>query len=211
MANTPPVRAAEPGHVMQALNAAERIDYDEGWFYGATGAPAGERWPYTSRAWRQGHAVGIRYRPTSPWPEFRGLLNQHAGNVVGQATLFYLREPPIPPPDRELDPADQLDRQLLDLMREGSEPVTPDGSVFARVIDTDAELVIRSVLAGESRIPGAVGAWLDRLPRNRRVVVPAVASARLYGMLQRRGFHQGSWYDIQLGMFDRSSMIREPT
>ena len=35
---------------------------------------------------------------------------------------------------------------------------------------------------------GAVGAWLDGLPTDRRVVVPNVSSERLAGMLARRGF-----------------------
>lgn len=35
---------------------------------------------------------------------------------------------------------------------------------------------------------GAVGAWLDSLPTDRRVIVPNVISARLEGMLARRGF-----------------------
>ena len=35
---------------------------------------------------------------------------------------------------------------------------------------------------------GQVGAWLDGLPTDRRVVVPNVTSSRLAGMLERRGF-----------------------
>lgn len=44
------------------------------------------------------------------------------------------------------------------------------------------------LIEAENPGSGDVGRYLDSLPRDRRVVVPNVVSARLLGMLQRRGF-----------------------
>jgi hypothetical protein len=54
-----------------------------------------------------------------------------------------------------------------------------------------------------------VGRWLDTLPMDRKVVVPAVVSGRLAGMLARRGFEPRVWWDDVLMMEDEGAMVRE--
>lgn len=46
---------------------------------------------------------------------------------------------------------------------------------------------------------GDVGRYLDRLPRDRRVVFPTILSARLAGMLARRGFVPGQEWADEVG------------
>jgi hypothetical protein len=53
----------------------------------------------------------------------------------------------------------------------------PDGSLNIPLIQAEHE--------GS----GEVGRWIDALPVNRRIVFPTVISARLQGMLERRGYH----------------------
>jgi hypothetical protein len=53
--------------------------------------------------------------------------------------------------------------------------------------DPDGALVI-PMIAAEMPGSGDVGRYLDSLPNNRRVIVEAVISIRLAGMLERRGF-----------------------
>lgn len=62
--------------------------------------------------------------------------------------------------------------------------------VEARVIDHGDLVELKAIraLAGTEG-SGHVGRYLDTLPRDRLVVVPFVVSARLAGMLRRRGFH----------------------
>jgi len=116
-----------------------------------------------------------------------------------------------PDPDRgELDPDDELDAILLEAMQRICEPVDPSGNVLAHVIDTGAWVEVRGVLAADPRRPGAVGAWLDQLPRDRKVIVPSVVSARLAGMLQRRGFTPCRWYDARIGEWADDSWVRRP-
>jgi hypothetical protein len=109
----------------------------------------------------------------------------------------------------ELDPRVLFDAMLLGAMRGRSELVA-DG-VLAHVIDRGNSIEVRAVLATEPRIPGAVGAWLDALPTDRTVVIPAVVSARLAGMLERRGFAHQPWYDHALDMPDEGTWIRRAT
>ncbi len=109
---------------------------------------------------------------------------------------------------QELDPEDSLDAWLLDAMRASSVPVNANGSVLAHVIERHAWLEVRAVLASEPRVPGDVGRWLDTLPHDRTVVVAAVVSTRLAGMLQRRGFRQQVWWDKQVMRFDHGAWIR---
>lgn len=116
---------------------------------------------------------------------------------------------PYPISDRtELDPAAEFDRHLLAMMDAMAEDVAP--GVRAHVVDPGGPwIVLRSVAATTPPIPGAVGTWLDTLPRDRKVVVPAVTSRRLAEMLVRRGFECRTWYDKHTGTFDRGAMIRE--
>lgn len=46
---------------------------------------------------------------------------------------------------------------------------------------------------------GAVGRYLDSLPRDRTVKVPTVISARLAGMLERRGFQEVAEWAPEVG------------
>jgi hypothetical protein len=110
-------------------------------------------------------------------------------------------------PTRELDPDDVFDRALLAEMVDGSELVAP--GVLAMVLPWESSMEIRAILATDPRIPGAVGRWLDGLPRDRPVVVPAVTSPRLAGMLERRGFEHRRWYDHSLGILSEAH-IRRP-
>lgn len=109
----------------------------------------------------------------------------------------------------ELDPADPIDRALLVRMH-ASSGLVADG-VLAHVVERRKWTEIRAVLADHPRIPGAVGRWLDTLPADRKVIVPAVVSARLAGMLERRGFAAEPWWDDTLDMADVGAMIRRPT
>jgi hypothetical protein len=110
-------------------------------------------------------------------------------------------------PEREMDPRDLVDGLLLSMMRARAIAVAP--GVLAEVIDDGGPLEVRSVLADEPGVPGAVGRWLDTLPRDRKVIVPAVVSPRLAGMLVRRGFARRRWFDARVGNHDDGAYIRE--
>lgn len=115
---------------------------------------------------------------------------------------------PVPIETRgELNPRDPLDVMIVEGMLSRSE-VVADG-VLAHVVDRGKWIEVRAVMAGGPRIPGAVGRWLDTLPRDRKVVVPAVVSRRLAGMLSRRGFEARVWWDDTLSMEDEGAMVRE--
>lgn len=101
---------------------------------------------------------------------------------------------------------DGLDELLFARMRAKCVKVA-DG-VLADVLDNGVWVEVRGVMADEPRIPGAVGAWLDALPR-RRVVVPDVVSDRLAAMLVRRGFALRRWYDHRMSTFTEA-YIRPP-
>lgn len=109
----------------------------------------------------------------------------------------------------ELDPDDPIDGWLLHAMRSHSTPQTPTGSVLAHIIDRGKWLEIRAILAGQPRTPGDVGRWLDALPTDRKIIVPAVVSPRLAGMLERRGFQPHAWYDLQIRDDDDNAYMRD--
>lgn len=71
----------------------------------------------------------------------------------------------------------------------GAEPLLAPG-VRGTAFDTPAGIYIPLITADDEG-SGAVGAFLDALPTDRRVVFPNVISARLEGMLVRRGFTPG--------------------
>jgi hypothetical protein len=106
----------------------------------------------------------------------------------------------------ELDPADPVDAAILAGLHAVCAP-TPVEGCLAAVELHDGVVVVRGVLAGEPHVPGAVGRWLDLLPRGRPVLVAAVVSGRLAGMLERRGFRPHLWMDPGIG-FDNAAMYR---
>ena len=59
--------------------------------------------------------------------------------------------------------------------------------VVGYTVDVGPDLYVPLIEASKPG-SGDVGRYLDSLPRDRRVVVPNVISARLEGMLARRGF-----------------------
>lgn len=59
--------------------------------------------------------------------------------------------------------------------------------VLGYAVETDEALFVPAIMA-ERPGRGDVGRFLDSLPRDRTVKVPAVLSPRLAGMLDRRGF-----------------------
>ncbi len=63
--------------------------------------------------------------------------------------------------------------------------------VRAHVFDMPQGIYIPMIIA-EREGAGDVGRYLDSLPKDRRVVFPTVISARLRGMLERRGFRQST-------------------
>ena len=108
----------------------------------------------------------------------------------------------------DMDPADPLDRAILEMMALVCVPVAE--GVSADWSDNGVWVEVRGVLRSSPRVPGAVGAWLDTLPRDRRVIVWAVTSKRLAYMLYRRGFVPTTRYDQQMGWMDQGAMVREP-
>lgn len=73
-----------------------------------------------------------------------------------------------------------------DTFMPGEEPEVATG-VRAIVFDTPDGIYI-PMIAADRPGNGDVARYLDALPTNRRVVFPTVISARLRGMLERRGF-----------------------
>lgn len=75
--------------------------------------------------------------------------------------------------------------------------------VLGYSIETSEGLYIPWIQA-EVEGDGRVGRYLDALPTDRRIVFPTIISARLVGMLHRRGFvpsvewsaEAGEWVDI---------------
>jgi hypothetical protein len=79
----------------------------------------------------------------------------------------------------------------------GSEPELAPG-VRGVVFDTEKGIYVPLILAEEPG-SGAVSAWLDTLPADRRVVFPNVLNGKLRTMLQRRGFHESRELDPMSG------------
>lgn len=109
---------------------------------------------------------------------------------------------------RELDPlGGPLDVFLLAKMTEA--PVVAPG-VRADYRDNGCWFSLRSVIRDpDDYRPGAVGAWLDTMPTDRRCIVWAVVSDRLAGMLRRRGFSAVRRFDSHLGLWDDGAFVRE--
>lgn len=70
--------------------------------------------------------------------------------------------------------------------------------VYGKRFDTPRGTYYPLVYAAR-RGAGDVGRFLDALPRDRRVAFPTVASDRLRGMLERRGFRPETERDDDLG------------
>jgi hypothetical protein len=79
----------------------------------------------------------------------------------------------------------------------GQEPLVAPG-VRAIMFDVPEGIYVPFVMAA-SQGAGDVGRWLDGLPPDRRIVFPSVLSARLRGMLQRRGYQQGTEFAPEFG------------
>lgn len=116
---------------------------------------------------------------------------------------------PLPIEARQnLDPdSDGFDRVLIDAMLTVCRPVAY--GVLADVYDNGGWVNVRGVLASTPRVPGAVGDWLDTLPKDRRVIVWAVTSRRLAEMLQRRGFTCCVRFDQMMNLWDAGAMVRD--
>lgn len=109
--------------------------------------------------------------------------------------------------DRELH--DVLDAAIADAMDRHNVPIAPGVEGIEHDFGAVFEVAsIRAVTEGS----GAVGAYLDRLPRHRTVIVPFVTSDRLRGMLERRGFTTPDLYEHPLmGLIGGGQiMVREP-
>lgn len=79
----------------------------------------------------------------------------------------------------------------------GQEPLLAPG-VRGYTVECDGELWIPVVFA-EREGAGDVGRYLDTLPKDKTVIFPTVLSARLEGMLKRRGFALERVYCKELG------------
>jgi hypothetical protein len=106
----------------------------------------------------------------------------------------------------ELDPTVPSDALILAGLRSLCVPTSEPGCLAHVEVRVDM-LIVRGILAADPRVPGAVGRWLDKLPLDLPVLVPAVASPRLAGMLERRGFRPHLWMDPGIG-FDNAAMYR---
>lgn len=93
------------------------------------------------------------------------------------------------------DLSDLLDQAITEAMDRHNVPLAPGVEGVVHHFGDIFELAsIRAVTEGS----GAVGAYLDRLPRDRTVIVPFVVSERLVGMLERRGFTTPDTFDHPL-------------
>lgn len=81
-------------------------------------------------------------------------------------------------------------REVLasDLFKEffGDLPEISNG-VFGDIVERGDYIFINIVWSAVEG-QGNVGRWLNSLPTNKKIVVPAVVSAKFAGMLRRRGF-----------------------
>lgn len=89
-----------------------------------------------------------------------------------------------------------LDEMIAAQMDDLFVPIA-DG-VHGLVRDLPGRLEIGGVRA-DVEGSGAVGRYLDALPRDRKIVVPYVTSDRLAGMLARRGFVPRQRFDPTVG------------
>lgn len=78
-----------------------------------------------------------------------------------------------------------IDALIEQAMDEKCTEVAP--GVDAWIVEDLGQVEILAVRA-QREGTGAVGRWLDSLPRTLKVTVPNVTSDRLAGMLERRGF-----------------------
>ena len=96
--------------------------------------------------------------------------------------------------------------EIGEIFSVGQEPLLAPG-VRGILFDEHDGIIVTSVFA-EQEGSGAVSAWLDSLPKNRRVTFTTVLSGRLAGMLVRRGFQPILLHDSDFGFYD--GMRREP-
>lgn len=89
----------------------------------------------------------------------------------------------------------------------GQEPILAPG-VRGVLFDEPDGVTVTTVFA-EKEGSGAVGAWLDGLPKDRRVTFTTVLSSRLGGMLVRRGYKPVLLEHPEVGTYD--GMCREPS
>lgn len=89
----------------------------------------------------------------------------------------------------------------------GKEPELAPGVRGVR-FDTPQGIYIPLIVADDPG-SGAVGAYLDSLPRDQRIVFATVVSERLGEMLLRRGFRPGWDYSAELGTMVKV-LLREP-
>ena len=105
--------------------------------------------------------------------------------------------------------SDLLDQAIDKMMDRFNVPIAPGVEGIETDFGDIFELAsIRAVDEGS----GAVGAYLDRLPRDRTVIVPFVMSERLRAMLERRGFTTPDSFDHpRLGPVSGGQiMVRRP-
>jgi hypothetical protein len=88
------------------------------------------------------------------------------------------------------------------------DPLDPHVSGF--MFDNGVQGIYVPLVVSEDPGKGHVGAFLDALPKDRRVVFSTVVNAVLAGMLTRRGFiptqeeHEGEVYDVYERMASNS-------
>ena len=102
-----------------------------------------------------------------------------------------------------------LDRAIDKMMDRFNVPIAPGVEGVERDLGDIFELAsVRAVHEGS----GAVGAYLDRLPKDRTVIVPFVVSDRLRAMLERRGFTTPDVFDHPLlgTVSGGQIMVRQP-
>ncbi len=90
---------------------------------------------------------------------------------------------------------------MIKMSRPG-EPLDPNAElalgVLGYAIEEDGIIWIPAISAANEG-DGRVGRFLDALPRDRTIRFPTVISARLAGMLTRRGFVAGSEFVEEIG------------
>jgi hypothetical protein len=105
-----------------------------------------------------------------------------------------------------------LDQAIDKMMDRFNVPIAPGVEGVERDLGDIFELAsVRAVRAVQEG-SGAVGAYLDRLPRDRTVIVPFVVSDCLAEMLERRGFSTPDVFDHPLlgTVSGGQIMVRQP-